>query len=73
MRSTRTIDKTARKLSDRQEELLHSLRSSTVPENLVSGREYQTALALERRGLATVRYQGPTMGWARATTKEARA
>lgn len=34
---------------------------------LVSGHEYRTAMALERRGLATVRYQGPSLGWVRPT------
>lgn len=30
---------------------------------LVSGARYRTALALERKGLGHVRYQGPSLGW----------
>lgn len=30
---------------------------------LVSGPQYRTAIALERKGLGVVRYQGPGMGW----------
>jgi hypothetical protein len=30
---------------------------------LVSGHKYRTALSLERKGMGTVRYQGPSLGW----------
>ncbi len=40
------------------------------PGLLVSGNEYKTALALERRGYGTVRYQGPSMGWLHANKPE---
>lgn len=57
-----------------QSRLLDRLREATgvtVDDSiLVSGNEYRTALALEARGLASVRYQGPTMGWARLAESE---
>lgn len=46
--------------------------SSREPSILVSGHTYRTAIALERRGLGTVRYQGPSLGWfAAKSTQEA--
>lgn len=65
------------RLSPAQGRLLTRLREFEAkhPEHadhqLVSGREYQSALALQRRGLATVRYQGTSMGWARALSTHA--
>jgi hypothetical protein len=56
-----------KKLSKPQEKLLAQARSlAKVSDHpgLVSGYEYQTACALERRGLGSVRYQGPgSRGW----------
>ena len=44
--------------------LVHSDGSVTDVGILVSGNKYQTALALERKGLGKVRYQGPgNRGW----------
>lgn len=40
------------------------------PGTLVTGNEYRTAEALERRGLGTLRYQGPSMGWFRPNRPE---
>lgn len=34
---------------------------------LVSGHQYRTAIALENKGLGTVRYQGPSRGWFKTT------
>ena len=33
---------------------------------LVSGPRYRTAISLEKRGLGTVQYQGPSRGWFKA-------
>lgn len=49
--------------------IVHKDNSVTPPSILVSGHEYRTALALERKGLARVRYQGQSMGWLSATEK----
>lgn len=37
--------------------------STREPSILVSGNTYRTAIALERKGLGTVRYQGHSLGW----------
>ena len=53
-------------LSPQQRRLFESARDFgryTDQGILVSGHAYRTALSLERKGLGTVRYQGPTMGW----------
>lgn len=34
---------------------------------LVSGHQHRTATALEGKGLGTVRYQGPSLGWFKTT------
>jgi len=35
---------------------------------LVSGHQYRSAAALERKGLGTLKYQGPSLGWFRLPT-----
>ena len=57
------------RLSEPQARLLAAARDlAKVSDHsmLVSGPRYRTALSLERKGLGTVRYQGPSMGWFRA-------
>ena len=51
-------------LSTTQQTLLNQAKSLKGDHGiLVSGHKYRTALALERKGLGTVRYQGPSLGW----------
>jgi len=66
-------------LSDQQMKVLtdaYNLKPVTMSDgsihdggHLVSGHKYRTALALESKGLASVRYQGPSMGWVKPTAK----
>lgn len=60
-----TLSPAQQKLLDRAvpHVLVHKDFSVSVIDTLVSGREYRTAQALERRGLGTLRYQGPSLGW----------
>lgn len=56
------------KLSPAQNKLLDAARklSAVAPSRswlLVSGHEYRTAEALERKGMGELRYQAPGMGW----------
>jgi hypothetical protein len=44
-------------------ELMDERSGDASPGALVSGARYRTALALERKGLGHVRYQGPSLGW----------
>ena len=44
--------------------------STTPPSILVSGRDYHTAVALENKGLGTIRWQGPNLGWFSATSTQ---
>jgi hypothetical protein len=61
-----------RSLTAPQKQLLDDTRALEVMDGrsggpsvgaLVSGARYRTALALERKGLGHVRYQGPSLGW----------
>lgn len=61
-------------LSPTQHTLLaHAVALPGVHGILVSGHKHRTALSLERLGLATVRYQGPSLGWLVANRSEATA
>lgn len=63
---------TEKNLSPAQEKLLAHVRKHTGPHGtFVSGHEHRTALALERRGLVSVRYQGPSQGWVTLPEHEA--
>lgn len=66
-------------LSPQQQKLLDRSRphvvvhpdfSISVHGTLVSGHEYRTALSLERRGLGTLKHQGPSMGWFTTSTPD---
>ena len=63
-----TNTKSAAVLSPTQGKLLGHAKALAGNQGiLVSGHGYRTAIALERKGLGTVRYQGPSMGWFVAT------
>ena len=61
------------KLSETQQRVLESdLRLAETSDHaaMVSGHEYRTALSLAKKGLGHVRYQGPSLGWFTATSRE---
>lgn len=76
---TPPVPKHSAALSDQQKKVLKATYgikpivyddgSVYEPGHLVSGHEYRTAIALENKGLATVRYQGKSLGWVKLTSK----
>ncbi len=64
-----TLTYPQRQLQRQASDLAIVARRNGQPDHgiLVSGPRYQTAAALERRGLGTLRYQGPgNRGWYQA-------
>jgi len=56
-------------LSPTQTKILAHAKALTGKQGiLVSGHHYRTAVSLEAKGLGTVRYQGPSLGWFVAST-----